>query len=526
MNFAKSRICGAILLILAAALMLTGAFSMKAPAEGTPFHAAFTRAADEKAALTAASEAVTAATEQLERVTKRAADAAKAAASAVEAAQTAVDTETNGSYDSETDVGQLGQSILEAQTSGADMTDVLADYAPVYNADLIAQIGETDTAVSRAEKAVDEASAALQTAVDAALALDETASLPELPMLQSAESCKTSRPSPAATLLAQAECLNTHAETSAANAETLNAEGSAILEAVSAAIAAHPVSAQSKLVTLANSRSVDLLTYGGILLAVALLLLLAPAWLAKKWKLPIFRKGFWFVIVVALLAAALHYASGELWDLMRQGVFDTLYMTIPATFFAYVVGLPLGVLLVITSPSHIRPNPTLNNVVGTIVNFLRSIPFIILLVMLFDVTRLVMGSAIGTRAVIFPLFVSAFPYIARIVEGSLNEVDHGVIEAAESMGSTTWQIIRKVLIPEAMPSLINGAAICMTTILSYTAMAGSAGGDGLGKIAITYGLNYREYDVMYVSSLLLVALVQIIQIGGGILMRAVDHRKK
>ena len=151
---------------------------------------------------------------------------------------------------------------------------------------------------------------------------------------------------------------------------------------------------------------------------------------------------------------------------------------------------------------------------------------VILLVMLFDVTRIVMGTAIGTRAIIFPLFVSAFPYVARIVEGSLNEVDHGVIEAAESMGSTTWQIIRKVLIAEAMPSLINGAAICMTTILAYTAMAGSAGGDGLGKIAITYGLNYREYDIMYISSLLLVALVQIIQIGGGILMRAIDHRKK
>ena len=128
--------------------------------------------------------------------------------------------------------------------------------------------------------------------------------------------------------------------------------------------------------------------------------------------------------------------------------------------------------------------------------------------------------------ILVPLFISAFPYCARIVEGSLAEVDKGVIEAAESMGSTTWQIIRKVLVPEAMPSLINGAALCMTTILAYTAMAGSAGGDGLGKIAITYGLNYHEYDIMYVSSLLLVALVQLIQIGGGILTRAVDHRKK
>ena len=128
----------------------------------------------------------------------------------------------------------------------------------------------------------------------------------------------------------------------------------------------------------------------------------------------------------------------------------------------------------------------------------------------------VKGDVVGARARDFD----------SVVEGSLAEVDKGVIEAAESMGSTTWQIIRKVLVPEAMPSLINGAALCMTTILAYTAMAGSAGGDGLGKIAITYGLNYREYDIMYVSSLLLVALVQIIQIGGDILMRAVDHRKK
>ena len=146
--------------------------------------------------------------------------------------------------------------------------------------------------------------------------------------------------------------------------------------------------------------------------------------------------------------------------------------------------------------------------------------------MLIPVTRAVMGTAIGTRSIIFPLFVSAFPYVARMVEGSLNEVDHGVIEAAESMGSSPWQIIRKVLLPEALPSLINGAAICTTTILAYTAMAGAAGGDGLGKIAITYGLNYRNYEVMYIASLLLVALVQIIQIAGDILTRAFDHRKR
>jgi D-methionine transport system permease protein len=146
--------------------------------------------------------------------------------------------------------------------------------------------------------------------------------------------------------------------------------------------------------------------------------------------------------------------------------------------------------------------------------------------MLFPVTRAVMGSAIGTRSIIFPLVISAFPYVARMVEGSVGEVDSGLIEAAQSMGSSTAQIILKVLLPESLPSLINGAAITTITILAYTAMAGAAGGDGLGKIAITYGLNRREYDVMYAASLALVALVQVISITGAILQRALDHRRK
>ena len=216
----------------------------------------------------------------------------------------------------------------------------------------------------------------------------------------------------------------------------------------------------------------------------------------------------------------------KLWPLIWQGVIDTLYMTIPSAFFAYLLGLPLGVLLVITQKGHIKSSPTFNAVLGSIVNFLRSIPFIILLVMLFPVTRVVMGSAIGTKSIIFPLVVSAFPFVARMVESSLNEVDHGLIEAAQSMGSTTMEIIRKVLLPESLPSLVNGAAICVTTILAYTAMAGAAGGDGLGKIAITYGLNRREYSVMYAASIALVALVQIIQVIGNRLTVALDHKRK
>lgn len=212
--------------------------------------------------------------------------------------------------------------------------------------------------------------------------------------------------------------------------------------------------------------------------------------------------------------------------LLWQGTLDTLLMTLPSTFFAYLIGMPLGVLLVITRRGHIKPMPTLNTVIGSLVNLLRSVPFIILLVMLFPVTRAVMGSAIGTVPVIFPLTVSAFPYVARMVEGSLLEVEPGVIEAANAMGSSTWQIIRKVLIPEAVPSLVNGFAICITTILAYTAMAGAAGGDGLGKIAIAYGLNRREYTLMYMASIILVILVQVFQIAGSKCTKALDHRHR
>lgn len=212
------------------------------------------------------------------------------------------------------------------------------------------------------------------------------------------------------------------------------------------------------------------------------------------------------------------------WNVLWTALGETLYMAIPSTLIAYLIGLPLGVLLVITRKGGVKPMPTFNAVLGALVNFLRSIPFLILLAMLFPVTRAVMGKAVGTKAIIFPLTVSAFPYVARMVEGSFNEVDNGILEAAQSMGSTTFQIIRKVLIPEAMPSLVNGFAICMTTILSYTAMASAAGGGGLGAVAITYGLNLRKYDLMYAASILLVVLVQVITVLGTFLTRKLDHR--
>lgn len=212
--------------------------------------------------------------------------------------------------------------------------------------------------------------------------------------------------------------------------------------------------------------------------------------------------------------------------LLWQGLLETLQMTIPATAFSYLIGMPLGILLVVTRKDHIMPNIKLNAILGTIVNFLRSIPFIILLAMLFPVTRIVMGRAIGTRAIIFPLIISAFPYVARMTEGALIEVDRGIIEAAQSMGSTNSQIIFKVLIPEAMPSIINGAAISMVNILGYTAMASAAGGGGLGSIAIIKGINIRKLDVMYAASILLVFLVQTITVTGTGVSKKIDHRSR
>lgn len=216
----------------------------------------------------------------------------------------------------------------------------------------------------------------------------------------------------------------------------------------------------------------------------------------------------------------------KLLPLLWKSIGETLYMTFTASIIAYAIGLPLGVLLVVTRKDSIMPHSSLNTVLGVIINFLRSIPFIIMLALLFPVTRAIVGTAVGTTAVIFPLIISAFPYIARMVEGSLEEVDHGIIEAAQSMGSTNWQIIYKVLLPEAIPSLINGAAISITTILGYTAMASAAGGGGLGSLAIVKGLNVRKYDVMYSASILLVLLVQIITVFGTRIMRSLDHKKR
>lgn len=211
-------------------------------------------------------------------------------------------------------------------------------------------------------------------------------------------------------------------------------------------------------------------------------------------------------------------------EMLWQGTLETLYMTIATTALSYVIGTPLGVLLVVTGKNGIRPMPTLNWVVGSIVNLLRSVPFLILMITIQPFTKLVVGSTIGTNAAIVALVVSAAPFVARMVEQSLLEIDAGVIEAAQSMGASNFQIVTKVLLPEAKPSLINGGLVSATTILGYSAMAGFVGGRGLGDIAIRYGYNRYEYDIMLVTVVLLVVLVQIIQAIGTRVVRRTDKR--
>jgi len=211
-------------------------------------------------------------------------------------------------------------------------------------------------------------------------------------------------------------------------------------------------------------------------------------------------------------------------DLLVTGTWETLYMTVVSTAIAYVIGVPLGVVLYITGEGGIARNRAVNLVVGIVVNVLRSIPFLILLVAILPFTRLVVGTTIGSTATVVPLVVAAAPYVARMVESSLKEVDGGVIEAARAMGSSPWQVVVKVLIPEAGPSLLVGAAISLATILGYSAMAGFVGGGGLGAIAINYGYYRYQSDVMLITVALLVVIVQIFQEGGLKLVNKVDKR--
>ena len=198
-------------------------------------------------------------------------------------------------------------------------------------------------------------------------------------------------------------------------------------------------------------------------------------------------------------------------NMLVKGIWETIYMVFLSSALSYVIGIPLGIALVVTDKEGISPVPLFNRALGLIINLLRSVPFIILLIMVLPITKFIVGKTIGSNATVVPLIIAASPYIGRMVESSLKEVDAGVIEAAKSMGASTWQIIVKVLLPEAKPSLLVGAAISVTTILGYSAMAGFTGGGGLGDIAIRYGYHRYQTDMMMVTVVLLVIIVQLIQ---------------
>lgn len=218
-----------------------------------------------------------------------------------------------------------------------------------------------------------------------------------------------------------------------------------------------------------------------------------------------------------------------MWDnqtitMIIEGTGVTLYMTLVSTLIAYIIGLPMGILLVVTAPGGLKPNKIIYKILDVIVNIVRSIPFLNLLMLIIPFTRFVVGKSYGPTATIVPLSLAAAPFVARLVESSLLEVDHGVIEAAQSMGASLWTIIWKVLVAEARTSLIVGATISLGTILGYSAMAGVVGGGGLGDIAIRYGYYRYQGDIMVVTVILLVALVQILQMIGTKLSKKLDRR--
>lgn len=210
--------------------------------------------------------------------------------------------------------------------------------------------------------------------------------------------------------------------------------------------------------------------------------------------------------------------------MLLVGTWDTIYMTIVATFFSYVFGIIMGVILVITRKGGIAAHGLIYSTLDIIVNLTRSFPFLILMIAVIPFTRFIVGTTIGNNATIVPLVLSAAPFVARLVESSLLEVDHGVIEAAQSMGASVWQIISKVMIPEALPSLINGSAVAAITILGYSAMAGAVGGGGLGKLAIMYGYNRYQTDIMVITVILLIIIVQAFQSIGNWATRRCDKR--
>lgn len=216
--------------------------------------------------------------------------------------------------------------------------------------------------------------------------------------------------------------------------------------------------------------------------------------------------------------------DNEIVIMLLEGIRDTVYMTVASTFFGYVIGLPMGIALAVTDKDGLKPNAAIYRVLDVISNIVRSIPFLILLILLIPFTRLVVGKSYGSTATIVPLIICAAPYIARLVESSLKEVDKGVVEAAKSMGATNFQIVMHVLLVEGRTSIITGATIAMGTILGYSAMAGTVGGGGLGDIAVRYGYYRWQTDIMIITVILIIILFQLFQNIGMKIAAKMDKR--
>lgn len=216
--------------------------------------------------------------------------------------------------------------------------------------------------------------------------------------------------------------------------------------------------------------------------------------------------------------------SQEMLVLLVEALLETTYMVAISAFVAALVGIPLGVILVTTDKGHILENIPLNSVLGAIVNAARSTPFIILMVAIIPITRMIVGTSIGTNAAVVPLSIAAIPFVGRIVEAALKEVDHGVIEAAQAMGASPWEIIKKVLLPEALPAIILGLTITIISLIGYSAMAGAIGGGGLGDLAIRYGYQRFRADIMLATVVILIAQVQLVQSGGDYLARRLNKK--
>ncbi len=212
-------------------------------------------------------------------------------------------------------------------------------------------------------------------------------------------------------------------------------------------------------------------------------------------------------------------------EMILNGILETVYMTVVSTVCGYIFGLPMGVLLCVSDKDGLKPNAVLYKILDIIANIVRSIPFLILLILLIPFTRFILGKSYGSTATIVPLTVAAIPFIARMVESSLKEVDSGVIEAATAMGAGNMRIIFKVLLVEARTSLITGATIAIGTILGYSAMAGAVGGGGLGDIAVRYGYYRYQTDIMIVTVILLIVIVQIFQSVGMLIANKLDRRR-